>query len=64
MNLVRILLLLPSAALAEVNFEKEIEPIFAEYCFECHGDEKQKGRLQLNRLSSLLKGGDIGEPAV
>ena len=47
-----------------VDFETEIEPILQERCVECHGPEQQKGQFRLDRRASLLKGGDLGEPAV
>lgn len=47
-----------------VDFEKSIEPIFQERCIECHGREKQKGQLRLDKRWGLLKGGNSGEAAV
>jgi hypothetical protein len=49
---------------APVDFEADIEPILKERCFKCHGDEKQKGKLRLDRLAGMLRGGDSGEAAV
>ncbi|MGB0599203.1 MAG: PSD1 and planctomycete cytochrome C domain-containing protein [Rubripirellula sp.] len=49
---------------AEVQFEKEIEPILKQHCFDCHGPDEQESRLRLDRLASMLAGGDSGEPAV
>src|SRR5207237_8378368 len=39
---------------------KDIEPIFKETCYECHGPEKQKGGLRLDQKAAALKGGDSG----
>ena len=33
------------------SFEKQIQPLLAKYCIECHGPEKQKGELRLDQLS-------------
>ena len=44
-------------------FEKEVRPILAENCFQCHGEEKQRGSLRLDHPGHLLAGGDSG-PAV
>ena len=33
-------------------------------CFKCHGPEKQRGGLRLDSRTSVLKGGDSGEPAI
>jgi hypothetical protein len=48
----------------EIDFEKEIVPIFEENCADCHGEEKQKGQFRLDQLANLLKGGNSGEAAV
>ena len=45
-----------------VDFEKDIKPIFDERCAKCHGEKKQKSDLRLDLRSSILKGGDLGEP--
>ena len=45
-----------------VDFEKDIKPIFDDRCAKCHGEEKQKSDLRLDLRSSILKGGDLGEP--
>lgn len=45
---------------AEVDFKKKIEPIFKENCIKCHGEEKQKSALRLDRRADMLKGGDSG----
>ncbi|HEV7404044.1 MAG TPA: PSD1 and planctomycete cytochrome C domain-containing protein [Chthoniobacteraceae bacterium] len=46
-------------------FEKQIRPIFANRCYECHSAEKkQKGGLALDTRASTLKGGDTGPALV
>lgn len=52
------------AAAEPVDFEAEIEPIFAKRCIECHGPKKQKGKFRLDRLAPLLRGGGSGEAAI
>ncbi|MEI6534559.1 MAG: DUF1549 domain-containing protein, partial [Verrucomicrobiaceae bacterium] len=47
---------------AGVDFEGQVRPIFKERCIECHGEEKQKGRLQLDSIAGILRGGESGEP--
>lgn len=54
----------PSSSAQSVDFEKEIFPIFEESCVDCHGEDKQKGALRIDRRVSLLKGGDTGFAAV
>ena len=40
------------------DFRRDIQPIFARHCFECHGPQKQKGKLRLADRSSKLREGD------
>ncbi|MDG2222162.1 MAG: DUF1553 domain-containing protein [Rubripirellula sp.] len=46
------------------DFDREIRPIFEQKCFSCHGPEKQKSGLRVDRRASMLKGGDYGEPTL
>src|SRR4051812_42999737 len=43
-------------------FEKEIRPILAQYCYECHSAQakKIKGKLLLDSRQGMLKGGADG----
>jgi hypothetical protein len=41
-------LICPSATAQQ--FENEIHPLLAKYCFDCHGAKKQEGDLRLDRL--------------
>jgi mono/diheme cytochrome c family protein len=52
------------AAAASVDFARDIRPIFEQRCHECHGAQKQKSGLRLDRKSSALKPGDSGQPAI
>jgi mono/diheme cytochrome c family protein len=52
------------AALPPPDFERDVRPILAQHCFDCHGPEKHKGGLRLDQKPGLLKGGDSGEPAI
>ncbi len=45
-------------------FELHIRPLLAEHCYSCHSDEKQKGQLRVDSLSSLLTGGESGAAIV
>ena len=40
----------------EVDFATQIRPIFAARCYACHGPEKQKGKLRLDRRADVFKG--------
>ena len=50
-----------SGGAVEVDFTRDIQPIFAGKCYECHGPEKQKGGLRLDRKREALQGGDSGK---
>jgi hypothetical protein len=50
--------LLPARAQEKVDFAKSIGPIFEASCLECHGPEKQKGKLRLDLKESALKQDD------
>ncbi len=45
-------------------FEQRIRPMLANECYECHGAQKQKGKLRLDSREALLKGGSSGPALV
>src|SRR5580765_4840605 len=47
-------------AQTKVDFAKDIQPIFQKSCIECHGPEKQKGKLRLDSKEAAFKGGKDG----
>jgi hypothetical protein len=52
--------LLPPPAGRKIDFAKDLELLFAERCFDCHGDKKQESGLRLDGREFALKGGDHG----
>src|SRR5262245_31490359 len=56
----------PEAPLADskVDFARDIRPILEKNCFACHGAEKQKSGLRLDRKAQALAGGDSGKAIV
>jgi len=46
------------------DFHADIEPILADKCYRCHGDDKVKGGLRLDSPESIMNGGDGGEVLV
>src|SRR5881398_2563710 len=54
---------LPSPAPQQVDFAKEIQPIFAGHCYDCHGPDKQEAQFRLDLKEVALKGGELG-PAI
>ncbi len=55
---------LPAQSPAEF-FEKQVRPLLAEHCFECHGPKAEDpgGNLRISGRKALLAGGDSG-PAI
>jgi hypothetical protein len=51
------------AAIKEPKFDKDILPIIQNRCVDCHGKDKQKGKLRIDNFAELQKGAD-GEPVV
>ena len=56
----------PAAFAAEnkpVDFARQIQPLLIKRCSECHGPDKPKNNLRLDRRADALKGGKSGLPA-
>lgn len=45
---------------SEIDFERDVKPIFAKYCTECHGALNQTSDLRLDLRHTILKGGTSG----
>lgn len=45
---------------SSVDFEKQVRPILAEHCADCHGPDDQSGGLRLDARHFAFKGGDGG----
>ena len=41
-----------------------VKPALEKRCYSCHGPDKQKGKLRLDRRENALAGGESGEPAI
>jgi len=54
---------LPPPAGRPISFARDIKPIFATSCVQCHGRGREKGGFRLDTRETTLKGGDSG-PAV
>ena len=52
--------LLATHAAAAVDFVQDIQPIFSEHCYKCHGPHKQEAAFRLDHKPTALKGGDFG----
>lgn len=53
---------LPPPADRKIDFAKEVRPLFATYCVECHGEKKKESGLRLDDRDEALNGGDSGPP--
>jgi hypothetical protein len=50
------------AATRKIEFQRDIVPILNAHCLKCHGPEKQKNGLRLDRKADAFAGGDSGPP--
>ena len=59
-----ILFLIPSVLLVSAShaltYEKDVAPVLAKQCVQCHGPEKQKEGLRLDSGTALMRGSDNG----
>jgi mono/diheme cytochrome c family protein len=55
---------LPPAASKVVDFARDVQPILAKRCIECHGATKQRGGLRLDSAEGIRAGGATGEIVV
>src|SRR4051794_4150832 len=51
---------LPAAADREVDFERDVRPLFAGRCVRCHGPARSEGGLRLDRRGPAREGGNRG----
>ncbi len=49
----------PVSAAQEISFDRDIRPIFAAHCMQCHNEKKQSGGLRLDAKSFALRGSII-----
>ena len=52
----------PAAAKTGVTYAADIQPLFERSCYACHGPKtpKPKGKLRLDSLELVMKGGEDG----
>ena len=55
---------LPPPADREIDFVRDVRPLFEQHCWACHGADLQESGLRLDRRSTLLEGGDLGRVVV
>ena len=54
----------PASDKKDVTYEKDIKPLFESSCVKCHGEQKSRGKLRLDSLERVLKGGQDGKVVV
>src|SRR6266508_1707212 len=50
-----------SEALKRIDFKRDVQPIFASRCAECHGEKKDKAGVRFDRRNTVFLGGDSGK---
>ncbi len=61
LNTLGALLALTTSGAAAVDYEREVKPLLASACVQCHGSENPKGGLRLDTAANAFKGGDSGD---
>jgi len=46
------------------NYEDDVKPIFARYCFQCHSASAMRAGLNLESYAGVLKGGGSGDAVI
>jgi hypothetical protein len=59
-GLVILLLLVSTAAADPIDFDRQVAPLLATRCLECHDGTDPKGKLDLSEHALLTKGGESG----
>src|SRR5256886_11284264 len=63
-SLVCLLFCATLSAEEKVDFARDVQPIFKSACYQCHGPDKQKGKLRLDAKAIALNGGKSGKSIV
>jgi hypothetical protein len=49
---------------APPSYARDVRPVLAKYCYECHNQKTLKGKLNLETFAGLMKGSSSGEVVV
>jgi hypothetical protein len=49
---------------ADVDFRRDIQPLFRQHCTRCHGPTNEEGGLRLTQRAAAFSTGDSGEEAI
>ena len=47
---------------AKVDYVKQVQPFFAQYCYQCHGNGRSSGGVRLDVKASTMKHIKAGDP--
>ena len=50
----------PAPAAPEISYRQAVWPVLKRHCWGCHSSAKAEGRLKLDTVADMLKGGDSG----
>jgi uncharacterized membrane protein len=53
-----------SVELASIDFARDVQPILARRCYQCHAGKSPEGGLLLDSREAAIKGGKSGRPAI
>jgi mono/diheme cytochrome c family protein len=56
--------ILAGSAQAAPDYARDVKPIFARHCYECHGPDKQKSGLRLDNRAAAFKPAESGDIAI
>ncbi len=51
-----------AATIAKIDFDQQVKPIFDYYCYQCHGNGKQRGGVRLDVKASVFMHVTPGDP--
>ncbi|MCB1079349.1 MAG: DUF1549 domain-containing protein, partial [Verrucomicrobiae bacterium] len=51
---------LPAPADRKIDFVKDLQPIFAGACYDCHGPKRQEAEFRLDHKPTVFAGGELG----
>ena len=54
----------PPSDKKDLTYANDLKPLFDKSCIKCHGPQKPKGKLRLDSLEGILKGGEDGKVVV
>ena len=55
---------LPPAVKRQINFDRDVRPIFVKHCFSCHGPKRQESDYRLDRARVAVSGGDLQQKPI